>query len=110
TSLWARHSFEATVVDGKGKSHFVNGDGVLLYRRPGHMLVVGNKDIAGKIFEIGTTPERYWLTLIPESDTMWWGKYEHVDKLGADAPIPIRPDLVMEVLGIEPIDTNLRVL
>src|SRR5688572_4854527 len=32
-SLWSRGYFEASIVD-QGRSHFVNGDLLLLYRRP----------------------------------------------------------------------------
>src|SRR5688572_8454157 len=33
-TLWARHYFEATIVDENRKGHFVNGDGAILYRSP----------------------------------------------------------------------------
>src|SRR5687767_5646126 len=36
-TLWARHYYEATVIDENKKPHFVNGDGALLYRRPYEM-------------------------------------------------------------------------
>src|SRR4051812_24287520 len=60
-TLWARHYYEANIVDEKKQSHFVNGDGALLYRRPQHMLLVGTKPAAGRVFEIGSTSDTYWL-------------------------------------------------
>jgi hypothetical protein len=104
-TLWARHYFEANVVDDNGHAHFVNGDGVLLYARPRKLRLVGTKDIAGTIFEVGSNPDRYWLTLIPDTDTMWWGLSRNIGK-PCVKDVPIRPELILEVLGIEPIDTN----
>jgi hypothetical protein len=105
SSLWSRHYFEATIVDEKQKSHFVNGEGVLLYRSPNEMRIVGTKDIAGTIFEIGTTAERYWVMVVPELDTMWWGEYGRLDRLPPKR-IPIRPDLILQVLGVSAVDAD----
>ena len=106
-TIWARHYFEANVVDERKKSHFVNGDGVLLYKAPRGMRLVGTKAAAGTVFEIGSTDDRYWLTLVPERNTMWWGWYRNLGKPCVDTRnIPIRPDLVLEVLGVATIDTN----
>src|SRR5689334_22095204 len=44
-TLWARHYYEATIVDEKKQSHFVNGDGALLFKRPLGMRLVGNKPV-----------------------------------------------------------------
>jgi hypothetical protein len=106
-TLWARHYFEATIVDEQKKSHFVNGDGVLLYKAPRGMRLVGTKAAAGTVFEIGSTDDRYWLTLVPERDTMWWGEYANLGKPCVDLRnIPVRPDLVLEVLGVGTINSN----
>ena len=102
-TLWARHSFEATVVDERGKSFFVNGDGNLLFRKPRELRLIGNKDIAGTIFEAGSTDDRFWLKVLPEADTMWWGYHVNVGKPCA-LDVPIRPDALVEVLGISDID------
>ncbi len=103
-TLWASHYYEATVVDEQRKPHYVNGDGAILYRSPQAargwgMLVVGDKPAIGRVFEIGTTAEWYWLKIVPELDTMWYGAQRHLGKPCAGR-IPIRPDMVGEVLGI----------
>lgn len=109
-TLWARvNYFEATIVDEKGKGHFVNGDGVILYRseqaeRGRGMQVVGNKAF-GQIFEIGSTEERYWLKVAEPLDTMWYGSYEHLGKPCVQK-VPIQPALVAEVLGIGTFGTD----
>lgn len=106
-TLWARHYFEANIVDEKKQPHFVNGEGVLLYKGPHGMRLVGTKAAAGTIFEIGSTDDRYWFTLVPERNTMWWGWYKNIGKPCVDPRmIPIRPDLVLEVLGVGTINTN----
>lgn len=106
-TLWARHYFEANIVDEKEQSHFVNGDGVLLYQSPRGMRLVGTKAAAGTVFELGSTDDRYWLTLVPERDTMWWGWYRNLGKPCVDLrAMPVRPDLVLEVLGVATINTN----
>jgi len=106
-SIWARHYFEATVVDDKKKSHFVNGEGILLYRAPGEMRLVGKKDLAGTIFEMGSAGDDFWLHLVPEIDTLWHGSHHNIGKPCVEA-IPIRPDLVVQVLGLATFDTNLH--
>src|SRR5687768_16457363 len=44
-TLWARHVFEANIADDRGRKHFVNGDGTLVYSSPRGMRLVGNKDV-----------------------------------------------------------------
>ena len=104
-TLWARHEFEATVVDEKKRPHEVVGDGALLYRRPRGLLIKGTRP-GMTLFEIGSTDDRYWLTLVPEADTAWWGYHRNAGKPCIDPPVPIRPDLVLEVLGIGTFNTN----
>lgn len=109
-TLWASHDYELTVVDEKKQSHFINGDGAILYRSPAAergagMMVVGNKPGVGQVFEIGTTAEKFWLTILPEMDTMWHGDVRNLGKPCVRS-IPIRPDMVAEVLGIGTIGSN----
>lgn len=108
-TLWASHGYKATVVDDRKKSHTFTGDGALLYRGPREMRLIGNKEFIGTIFEVGSTNDRFWLKLVPELDTMWWGNYKHLGKPCAE-PIPLRPDLVVEVLGVGVINTDFSAL
>jgi hypothetical protein len=107
-TLWSRFEFDAVVVDENGKRHPVNGDtsSILLYRKPSEFRLVGKKNIAGPVFEVGTTADRFWLTVSPPGEsTRWWGHYRNLGKPCAQ-PIPIRPDAVMEVLGIADIPAD----
>jgi hypothetical protein len=108
-TLWSHHYFDANIVDDRGRKTFASGDGNLIYKAPRGMRLVGNKDIAGRVFEIGSSDDRYWLMLTPpnERSRMWWGWYRNLGKPGVDTrSLPIRPDLVLEVLGIGTINTN----
>jgi hypothetical protein len=111
TSIWSDHTFRAWIHDDHGKQHYVDGDGVLLFRKTpdrSDELLIQGKSIIGKIFEIGSSsgPEaQYWVAVVPEVATEWWGYYKNLGKPCA-RPIPIRPDLVMEVLGVNDIETN----
>lgn len=110
-TLWATHSYEADVVDEKHHSHHVAGSGKLLYMRPNSMRLTGDA-VVGSVFDIGSNPQTYWLKLGPEAgDAMWWGNwldFAHVDpdQMG----IPIRPDMVLDVLGISTINTDFAAL
>lgn len=104
-TLWARHRYEVDLIDDKKQSHFVNGDGVLLYRRPMGMRLVGTKPLVGSVFELGSTEEKYWLKLVPEVNTMWWGDYANLGK-PCVRPLPIQPNMVFEVLGVSTFNTD----
>ena len=108
-TLWASHGYKATVVDDKKKTHTFTGDGALLYRGPREMRLIGNKEFVGTIFEVGSTNDRFWLKLVPEVETMWWGNYRNLGKPCAEE-IPLRPDLVVEVLGVGVINTDFTAL
>ena len=105
STLWASHSFEATLVDDKGKSHTFAGDGYLLFTKPGNLLLTAKGIIT--FFEIGSNDDQYWFTAFPdEVSTQWYGLKKNMTDEGA-RQIPIRPDLILEVLGVSEIDTNL---
>jgi hypothetical protein len=104
-TLWASHSYAALIYDPKGKSHQFSGDGYLLFRKPQDLLLTANV-LTEKAFEVGSNPERYWFT-VPREDKMWWGYNANFDPNKAK-DIPIRPDLLLDVLGVLDIDTNFK--
>lgn len=108
-TLWASGDFEADIHSDsqhREKSEFINGELVLLYRAPDQILLVGNKDVAGRIFEIGSNSDTYWMTAKGKTDTCWWGQYATIDKLDEKA-IPIRPDLLLDVLGVGQLQSDM---
>ena len=103
-TLRAKHSFVATLVDDKGKSRTFSGDGYLLFAKPDNLLLTAGGII--KYFEIGSNDTRYWFTAFPdEVSTQWWGEKSKLTDQGAKQ-IPIRPDLLLEVLGVSEINSN----
>ena len=106
-TLFARISYiDINIVDPKTrKSTFVNADGTLFVRKPRELLLRGRKAVQDA-FEIGSTDDRYWLSVPLQEDTMWWGWYRNIGKPCA-AEMPIRPDAVGEVLGIGDIGADL---
>ncbi len=105
-SLWSHGDFEASIVD-HGKKNFINGTINLIYRRPNELLLVAKKDVAGRVFEIGSNNDRYWLLVHGDVDTMWWGTHSRVADVDA-TQMPINPELLLDVLGVGVIETNLK--
>lgn len=105
-TLWAQLDYRATLVDkDRGTTNIVSGDGALLYSRPMSLLLRGNKDIAGTVFELGSNDNEFWVKVAADTDTTWWGHYANLGK-PCCKPVPIRPDLILQVLGVSVFDTN----
>ena len=104
-SLLTRLYFEADIVDEKKQKHTVNGDGVLLYRQNQEMLLRGTKPGIGTVFEAGSNAGEYWLKVVPQTDTMWWGHYANLGKPCAQE-IPVNPGALLQVLGVGAINTD----
>ena len=107
TTLWASGSFECWLRDEKGQTQHIDGDKLLLgFRKPIELRMVGEKFGApDRLFEVGSNPKQFWMWF-PIRDTMWWGEY-HDDMPISYGDIPIRPDLLTEVLGVNDINPDL---
>jgi hypothetical protein len=111
-TIWARHYFDANIVEPDGRTIFANGDGALLYKAPSDLRFVGNKPLNLNplpLFEIGSVADRYWMTVAPVDgpSTMYWGWYRNVGKPCVDTrQLPIRPEQILQVLGVATINTN----
>jgi hypothetical protein len=106
-TLYAQHYLEANIVDPKtGKKQFINSGGDLFVLKPRDLLLRGKKDPVGLIFEMGSTADRYWFTAYADQDTQWWGHHKNAGK-PCVREMPVRPDLVGEVLGIGEVAANL---
>lgn len=104
-SLWASGTFSAHLIDPQTKK-VTDGDGdlTLLYQPKKSLRAVG-KVLTEKVFDIGSNDDRYWL-ILPTQDAMWWG-YQRLIGQGRAAQLPIRPDLLPEVLAITPLESDL---
>jgi hypothetical protein len=104
-SLWATLNYSATIVDGnKHVTTFTREDGGLLYRRPQSLLLTC-KVLGSKAFTIGSNDEVFWMEIGGSTDTAWWGHYANLYK-PCCKPLPISPDLMLEVLGVGLFDKN----
>ncbi len=101
-TLWTQLDYTATIVDPqKQTTDTFSGDGSLIYARPISLLLDGNANIAGKAFELGSNGDEFWVQVRASADSFnyWWGNYKNLGRPGCK-PIPIRPDMVLHVLGI----------
>lgn len=94
----------------KTKDHtdYIDGQLTLLFQQPHSIRLIGKKDFLGTIFEIAANDERYWLISHPPDESqraMWWGTFAKLDR-ARPSEIPIRPDLLIDVLGITPIGSD----
>ncbi|MDB5328018.1 MAG: putative lipoprotein, partial [Phycisphaerales bacterium] len=105
TTLWAKGTFSADLIDPQTKDH-TGGDGDLnlLFSKPGKLRLAG-KAFGTRLFDIGSNDEQYWMVL-PQQDTMYVGTHAAIANGGA-SKLPIRPDLLVEVLGVTPLQTDL---
>ena len=103
-TLFARHEIEADIVED-GKSRFINAAGTLFVRKPREVWLRGKK-LVDDVFEMGSAGDVYWFTVYANENTRWWGHYQNVGK-PCSKDLPIRPDLIGEVLSITDVNTNL---
>jgi len=104
-TLWAKGDFDATIVD-HGHKTSVNGTAYLMHARPQQMLFIGKADVLGEVFRMGAGEDKYWVTVKGDTDTCWYGRFANLDRIDTSA-IPVRPDLVEAVLGLDSIDPDL---
>ena len=107
-TIWASGDFECWVRDDENKIQHFDGDNLLLaYRKPGELRLAGNKVVVGRIFDVGSNGEQFWMWIpLEQVNTMWWGEYKNIETMSERA-IPIRPDLLTEVLGVNDLDSDL---
>jgi hypothetical protein len=107
-TLWASHDYDAVIYEDNGQRRDVFGSGSLNYRKPTDLLMTFMRDGTVKAFELGSNREAFWMIAPPPGpDTMWWGLHRNIGRTGSRAAeIPIRPDAVLEVLGMADIDTS----
>jgi hypothetical protein len=121
-TLWARHDFAVSFLDKNDRVRTFDGDGVLLIRKPSRtspprtpveIRLQGSKDIVGPVFDLGANRDRAWLTLLADIDALYWlpqpgaAVDDPAEESGESLSVPIRPDLVADVLGIADLPTDL---
>ena len=105
-SLWAKGPFEATFKENPAdRGTFVNGDAVTLYLAPDKLRIKGNKPATGTLFDLGSDGKRFWL-LVPREDALYTGTFDNLDP-ELVRKLPVRPDLILQVLAVSPLDADL---
>ena len=105
-TLWAKGPFEADLREAPSEpSTFVNGDAITLYMRPDKLRIKGSKPVAGTVFDLGSDGERFFL-LLPTEKTLYTGTFDNIDPEAVQR-LPVRPDLILEVLAVAPLDEDL---
>ena len=70
----------------------------LIYQRPTNLYLSANH-LGGPALRIGSNADRYWLGVVPEQNTLWWGNWINVDK-SCSGRLYIQPDKLIEALGV----------
>lgn len=98
--------FEANLRESRSDpARFVNGDIVAMYLAPDKLRLKGKKAGPGDVFDLGSDGERFWLYL-PTEKQLSYGTFAGLDPETA-RQLPVRPDLVLQVLGVTPLDADL---
>jgi hypothetical protein len=104
-TLWAREHFEGTFVDReKNKTTRVDGYGNLLYTEANEIYLTAKNEFTD-LFQMGSDAQRFWFW-DKQNKVFWWGDYLDMSQ-ARSADVPVRPDMVIEILGIRPIDPSL---
>ena len=99
SAIQARHvTASGHFTDDQGHRHNYTLEGGILFLRP-HYLYFDLRQLGQTVMRFGSNNLEYWLWIQPELDTLWWGTYAGLEN-GAPAAIPIRPDLLIEALGL----------
>jgi len=86
------------VEGGKRESFELNG--VLLYRKP-RQLYLQLQHLAGQM-EVGSNDEEFWVWKRFGDERYWWGQHSGIDGI-MDTDMPVRPDHLLDVLGLRPL-------
>jgi hypothetical protein len=92
----------------EGKPRSVQGELTLNYSYPRSLSFIGKDLVLGRILEVGSNDSRYWVVAGPRGDErtrMWWGAYKNINRVKSN-DLPVQPDALIEVLGVQPIETD----
>ncbi len=97
--------FEARLREGREQpARFLNGEIRAMYLAPDRLRLLGGKDLAGTVFDLGSDGVQFWMHL-PTEKQLYYGTFAGLDPENA-RQLPIRPDLMLEVLGVAPMSTD----
>jgi len=85
--------------DEQGKRRSFDCDAKLLVIPPRH-LRFDLQSLGQTQVLFGSNEQMFWLHVVPELDTYWWGHYRDIDPARVDG-VPLRPDMVVDAMGIQ---------
>lgn len=83
----------------------INGTLTLFHTKPNQLRILCNKDAAGRVADLGTDGERFWMFTAGKKPTTWIGT--NLGPARASPEIPISPELLVDVLGIATMNLDL---
>lgn len=102
--LWARTEVSLRFLDADGNPRFERGDGKLIFVRPDHVAITLGK-LNQTVLWAGGDDERYWMFDLTGGGVAYVGRHDNIERLDTQQlPLPIYPDEVPYLLGLEPID------
>jgi hypothetical protein len=105
-SLWSRGTFEALLKESADEpGRFLNGQIFAQHLKPGRVRLKAEKDAFGDVLDLGTDGTNLWLRL-PTEGRLFVGTEGNLDPQKT-AGLPLRPDLVLDVLGVNLLPTEL---
>ena len=102
-TLRAEGTFSPDLVDPTTKEHIRNGGEIVLLYRPNLDFRLVGKVLGRRVFDIGSNEKDYWM-LLSEQHELYHGT--HAGN-ASRSPLPIRPELLPQVLGVTPLDDDL---
>ncbi len=83
----------------------LNGQLTLLYTKPDQIRILGDKDLAGRIFDLGTDGQKFWMVAKGRASTTWFGT--NLGPGESTRQLPIAPQLLADVLGVATLNLDL---
>jgi hypothetical protein len=78
--------------------------GIMLYRKPRSLYLRLQPTLGGKL-EVGSNDQQFWVWERIKTDHYWWGEYKWM-KDADDSELPVRPDVLVDVLGLGDLPTD----
>ncbi len=108
--LWARAVVEMRWYDEDGRRRYEQGDGPLIVRRPDDLALAIGKLGNTRIW-LGANANRYWLFDLNDDERIAYvgeadAPAEALTAGLAAGPLPVRPDAIVSLLGISPLEID----
>ncbi|MEM1012532.1 MAG: hypothetical protein AAGI46_09975, partial [Planctomycetota bacterium] len=105
-TLWSKGYFEVLIKESPEDSgRFFNGEINVQHMKPDRLRVKAEKNAFGDVFDLGTDGQQLFLRF-PIDNVAYVGTADRLDPRKI-AGLPIRPDLILQVLAINLLPTDL---